>query len=63
MKVNMNKLERVARIALGAGLISSIYSGMSGPWAWIGVVPIATGLVGICPIYKLLKVNTNGERR
>jgi len=32
---------------------------MGGPvWAWIGAVPLATGLVGFCPVYPLLGMNT-----
>ena len=32
---------------------------MGGPvWAWIGVVPLATGLIGWCPVYPLLGMNT-----
>ena len=27
-------------------------------WAWIGVVPLATGLMGWCPAYPLLGMNT-----
>ncbi|MBU6249420.1 MAG: DUF2892 domain-containing protein, partial [Xanthomonadaceae bacterium] len=27
-------------------------------WAWIGVVPLATGLVNFCPLYKLIGVST-----
>jgi Protein of unknown function (DUF2892) len=32
---------------------------MGGPvWAWIGVVPLATGLMGWCPAYPLLGMST-----
>jgi hypothetical protein len=31
---------------------------MIGAWGWIGVVPLATGLMGWCPAYNLLGMNT-----
>jgi hypothetical protein len=37
---------------------------MGGPvWAWIGVVPLATGLLKICPAYSLLGINTCGIKK
>jgi hypothetical protein len=32
---------------------------MGGPvWAWIGVLPLASGVFKFCLIYKLLGINT-----
>jgi hypothetical protein len=30
--------------------------------AWIGVVPLATGLVKFCPVYTILGMNTCGTK-
>ena len=33
-------------------------SGTIGLWGWIGVVPIATALVGWCPLYRIIGINS-----
>ena len=44
-------------------LVESIaLTGTIGAWGWIGVVPLATALIGFCPVYPLLKINTAGKR-
>lgn len=57
MKLNVGGIDRVLRIAAGLGLVA--WAALGGPvWAWIGVVPLATGAVGFCPVYPLLGMNT-----
>jgi len=57
MKLNVGGIDRVLRIAAGLGLVG--WAAMGGPvWAWIGVVPLATGAIGWCPVYPLLGMNT-----
>ena len=57
MKPNVGGIDKALRIVAGAGLVIWAVSG--GPiWAWIGVVPLATGLFGLCPLYSLLGINT-----
>jgi hypothetical protein len=57
MKLNVGGIDRVLRIAVGLGLVG--WAAMGGPvWAWIGVVPLATGAIGFCPLYPLLGMNT-----
>ncbi len=58
MKLNVGGLDRALRIAAGAALIGLTLAGTIGAWGWIGVVPLATGLIGFCPIYPLLGLNT-----
>lgn len=58
MTRNEGTVDRVARVALGVVLIVLALRGMYTPWTWIGVVPLLTGLVGMCPLYSLLGVNT-----
>lgn len=54
---NVGGIDRVVRIVVGLALVGFALSG--GPaWAWIGVVPLATGLIGICPAYSLLGIKT-----
>ncbi|MFA6311454.1 MAG: DUF2892 domain-containing protein [Sterolibacterium sp.] len=58
MKVNEGSLDRILRVVAGLALIAwAVLFG--GPvWAWIGLVPLATGAVGMCPLYSMLGINT-----
>lgn len=57
MKLNVGGIDRVVRI--GAGLCLVAWAAFGGPvWAWIGVVPLATGAIGWCPAYPLFGMNT-----
>ncbi|MFN6960766.1 MAG: DUF2892 domain-containing protein [Rhodocyclaceae bacterium] len=57
MKQNVGGIDRVLRIVVGLALIA--WALMGGPvWAWIGIVPLSTGLVGFCALYPLLGINT-----
>jgi hypothetical protein len=58
MKANVGGIDKIARIAVGAVLIGLAATGTVGVWGWIGVVPLATGLMGWCPLYPLLGLNT-----
>ena len=55
---NEHSVERVVRVALGLGLLSIVFVGPQTPWGWIGLVPLATGLMGSCPLYTLLGWST-----
>ena len=50
--------ERVARVALGLGVLSLAFVGPATPWAFLGVIPLATGLIGSCPLYTVLGFST-----
>ncbi len=58
MKTNVGGIDRILRIVLGAALIlwAAVFSGPA--WAWIGIVPLATGFIKFCPLYPLLGVST-----
>lgn len=57
MKANVGSVDKWLRIVVGVLLIA--WAATSGPmWAWIGVVPIATGLLNFCPLYRLIGINT-----
>jgi hypothetical protein len=58
MKNNEGMVDRLVRVVLGLGLLALIFVG---PKSWIGlvgVVPLLTGIVGFCPLYRLLGVRT-----
>ncbi len=58
MKVNEGSIDRIVRIVAGLVLISLVFIGPQSPWGWIGVVPLATGLIGWCPAYTLFGIDT-----
>ena len=51
MKANVGGIDRVLRIVVGLTLIAMAITGAVGAWGWIGVVLVATGLIGWCPAY------------
>ena len=58
MPCNEGKIDRTLRVVAGLVLIALTQVGPHTPWGWIGVVPLLTGLVGFCPAYTLLGMNT-----
>ena len=58
MKTNEGGIDRILRILAGLVLIGLAYTGTVGMWGYIGVVPLATGLIGWCPVYTMLGMNT-----
>jgi hypothetical protein len=58
MNKNVGLADRFLRIFLGLGLVGATIAGVVGPWGWLGVVPIITGIVGFCPAYPLFGVST-----
>lgn len=58
MKMNEGKIDRILRVILGLVLISLVFVGPQTPWGWVGIVPLLTGLVGFCPLYTLIGMNT-----
>ncbi len=58
MKINIHPFERIIRIGVGAGLVSLAFWGPESIWFLLGAIPLATGLMGWCPPYSLLGINT-----
>ena len=58
MKTNEGTIDRALRVIAGLALIGLTVSGTIGAWGWIGVVPLVTGLIGICPAYSILGLST-----
>jgi hypothetical protein len=58
MTQNIGNIERIIRIVGGLVLIALAATSTVGVWGWLGLVPLATGLVGWCPPYSLLGINT-----
>jgi hypothetical protein len=58
MHQNAASWDRIARVLLGIGLLALVFVGPQTPYGWIGLVPLATGLAGFCPLYRLFGVST-----
>lgn len=58
MKKNIHPAERAVRVIVGLALVSQAFFGMKNLLFLIGIVPILTGLMGWCPPYQLLGINT-----
>lgn len=58
MKANIGSLDRILRIVVGIALIALAITGTIGAWGWIGVVPLATGIMRSCPAYSLFGMST-----
>lgn len=57
-KSNVGGIDRILRVVAGIVLIALTLMGVIGVWGWIGIVPLATGLLRTCPVYSLLGLNT-----
>jgi len=57
-KTNVGGIDRIARILAGLVLLALTLTGTIGLWGWIGLVPLATGLLSTCPLYGILGFNT-----
>ena len=63
MPTNEGNLDRALRVIAGAGILSLAFIGPQTAWGYVGLVPLITGLVGHCPLYSLLGLNTCPVKR
>ena len=65
MTANAGMIDRALRVIVGLALVALALGFIPGVaptvWGWIGVVPLLTGLIGYCPAYSILGVNTCGR--
>lgn len=57
MKKNIGKVDKTIRILLGATIIA-IGAHMNSVYGILGIVPIITAQVGLCPLYTVLHIST-----
>ncbi|HBB40632.1 MAG: hypothetical protein COW73_08375 [Nitrospirae bacterium CG18_big_fil_WC_8_21_14_2_50_70_55] len=58
MNHNVGSLDRALRITAGLILLSLVFVGPRTPWGWIGLLPLATGIIRWCPAYLPLGIRT-----
>lgn len=58
MKINEGNWDRAVRMVVGVGLLSLTVLGPQTPWGLIGIVPLLTGVLGVCPLYSLFGMST-----
>lgn len=58
MSKNIGTIDKAIRVVIGLGLLSLAFIGPVTPWGWVGIIPLATALVGICPLYQLVGIGT-----
>lgn len=66
MLTNESFIDRALRVVIGLAALSLVIIGPKTMWGLLGLVPLLTGFVGFCPIYRLLGVRTcpaHGDRR
>ena len=62
MTANVGTVDRILRIVVGLILIAMVFVGPQTSWGWVGVVPLLTALIGFCPAYKLIGLNTCSKK-
>jgi hypothetical protein len=62
MTKNEGGVDRALRVIAGLALLSMLVlvDGPARMWGLVGLVPLATGLIGWCPLYTLFGINTCG---
>ncbi len=50
--------DRLIRVVLGLALLAIVFFGPQTPWGWLGLVPLLTGIVGYCPVYRFFGFST-----
>ena len=59
--MNVGGIDRILRIAVGLILIlgtPQLLGYIGSNLAWLGLLPLLTGLLRTCPAYKLIGMNT-----
>ncbi|HUL57693.1 MAG TPA: DUF2892 domain-containing protein [Anaeromyxobacteraceae bacterium] len=56
--INEGSLDRTIRVLVGIAILSLTVVGPATPWGLVGLVPLATGILGFCPLYRLVGIRT-----
>lgn len=56
--LNESMADRVIRVVGGLFIVSLAFWGPQTPFAYLGLIFVVTGLMGRCPIYRVLGMST-----
>ena len=56
---NVGNVGRLTRIIVGFAILPFAFVGPATPWAFLGLVPLLTGLAGYCPLYHAFRISTS----
>ena len=56
--VNEHPVERALRVVAGLALLSLVFFGPKTAWGYLGLLPVVTGLSGMCPLYSIFGFST-----
>ncbi|MGJ4904213.1 YgaP family membrane protein [Bradyrhizobium sp. HKCCYLS2058] len=62
MTQNIGKIDRLLRIIVGLAILSLTVVGPHTLWGLLGLIPLGTALIGWCPPYAMLGINTCGTK-
>ncbi|MEX1661723.1 DUF2892 domain-containing protein [uncultured Thioclava sp.] len=60
-KNNVGGIDRILRVVVGLALILGFFLFPTASYRWlflIGIIPLATGLLGTCGLYSIFGINT-----
>jgi hypothetical protein len=58
MTRNVGRIDQVLRILVGLGILSLAFVGPKTPLGYFGLLPLLTGMLGVCPAYALFGYST-----
>lgn len=65
MNKNVGGIDKTLRIVVGVVLIGYAVAGPAlgydtgyNAWGWIGIIPLGTALINICPLYSILGLSS-----
>lgn len=56
--INEGTVDRTIRVVAGVAILALTVVGPHTLWGLVGLVPLATGLIGYCPLYSVLGIRT-----
>lgn len=60
---NEGTADRLIRVVVGLAILSLVFVGPKTAWGYLGLIPLVTGLVGHCPLYRMIGLSTCAIRR
>lgn len=63
---NIGSIDRIIHIVVGLALLAGFFLATDATYRWlylIGLVPLATGLLGSCALYSLFGINTCATKK